>query len=119
MGKIALMWGSDYLDGERLKSGESLRITWPDGFVGVMPVYLTSGRAFVVMDVHGIELPVYLYEQAMNIERVTQPPLTSANYEFCPHCGSRNVTQGKPDKCPDCKNHLPPRQGEPGFGKYA
>lgn len=43
-------------------------------------------------------------------------PITWKDYEFCPSCHSRNV---RGETCPDCGNHLPPREGEPGFGRCA
>jgi hypothetical protein len=69
MEKVMLKQGSDHLEDKILRTGEKLRVRWPDGTVQGLYVGVTGGRVFVTVNFRGVQLAVYLRDEGLEAER--------------------------------------------------
>ena len=60
MPKIVPKYGSDHLGESLLRGRDPIRLTWPDGAVTEEIAYIDSGRAYVMVVHHGVEIPFYI-----------------------------------------------------------
>lgn len=69
MEKVTQVQGSDHLQGKQLKSGERLRVKWPDGTEQGMHIGTDGGRAYVVVAYRGVQILIYLGAEGLEAER--------------------------------------------------